>query len=164
MATCLSQLIKVRLRKDAPVQNKAIVRYAIHTSQSSTPGRARDWRVIYRGSTANSTSKSVHDKLTRNRFAKVRISRVRAKARRNNALHETPLIKPSALIIQVETAVTRADMVCGKRMTVWKLQLTTFISSVTVEALREGIVAALINLQPTSLATLFTSLDLSATC
>ena len=164
MATYLSQLIKVRLRKDAPVQNKAIVPYAIHTSQSSTPDRARDWRVMYRGSTTTPTSKSVHDKLTRNRFEKVRISRVRAKARRNNVLHETPVIKPSALIIQVETAVTRADMLCGKPTTVWKLQLTTFISSVTMEVLREGIVAALINLQPTSLATLFTSLDLSTTC
>jgi len=164
MATYLSQLIKVRLRKDAPVQNKAIVRYAIHTPQSSIPDRARDWRVMYRGSTTTPTSKSVHDMVTRKRFAKVWISRVREKARRNNVLHETPVIKPSALIIQVETAVTRADMVCGKRVTVWKLQLRTFISSVTVEELREGIVATLINLKPTSLATLFTSFDLCATC
>jgi len=64
------------------------------------------------------SSKSVHDRLTRKRFAKVRVSRFREKARRNNVLHETSAIKPSALIIQVETAVTRADMVCGKRITV----------------------------------------------
>ena len=41
-ATYLSQLINVRLRKEAPVQNKAIVRYAIHTPQSSNPDRAKE--------------------------------------------------------------------------------------------------------------------------
>ena len=50
-------------------------------------------------------------------FAYVRSSRVRVKARINNVLHETAVIKPSALIRRVMMAVTRADIVCGKRIT-----------------------------------------------
>lgn len=85
------------------------------------------------------TSKSVQDRLTRNRFAYVRSSRVRAKARINNVLHETAVIKPSALIRHVMMAVTRADIVCGKRITTWKLQFITSMSSVIVEELNKVI-------------------------
>lgn len=85
------------------------------------------------------TNRSVQDRLTRKRFAYVRSSRVRAKASINNVLHETAVIKLSALIRHVMMPVTRADVVCGKRITTWKLQFITSMSSVIVEELNEVI-------------------------
>ena len=63
------------------------------------------------------TSKSVQDRLTRKRIVNLRSSRVRGKAKINNVLHETVVIKPGAMISYVMMAVARANIVCAKRIT-----------------------------------------------